>query len=391
MATHAKYSRSWHLWQQFLTKIPTDDIYLVSFTQNQRNTIISVFLDTVKNGEFNKQGRPVQGNTARQTTDHVCKIIESCGWPDPRVNTAGKVCIQITRQLRTYKSNDPATHHQKAIPPEVYRWLLRHANGPRQQARAHLLAGALFFAMRSCEYTKTRRVNEQKTRAIRAKDIVFRNEAEIIPHNDPRIFIAETVVITFNKQKNGIVDDSISADSSNDMDLCPVKHWATTISRLRSYPNYSDAWPVYCYFDPNTNKMTSISSTEIFDDIKAAVDAIGEKTLGFTSKDVGTHSNRSGFAMMLYLSGYPILTIMLLGRWLSNAFLRYIEKQVHEFSKGVSQKMLTHNTFYNIPVRPWTNTDTANSQSAGRFIRPVQRQIIGQHQHFGSLRDAHRS
>ena len=68
---------------------------------------------------------------------------------------------------------------------------------------------------------------------------------------------------------------------------------------------------------------------------------------------------------------------MLLGRWLSDAFLRYIEKQVKEFSKGASQKMLTHNTFYNIPLRPWTQTDTANSLSAGKYHQPARNNIFG--------------
>ena len=377
MATHAKYDRSWRIWTEFLSKIPTDDHYLSNFTQNQRNTIISVFMDTVKNGEFNRNKSPVKGPTARTTADNVSKIIESCGWPDPRLNNGGKTCIQFTRQGKGYKTTDGPTKHQKALPPEVYRWWIRHAEHPREKARAELLAGALFFAMRSCEYTKTNS-KDQKTRPIRPIDITFRIGAEVIDHNNQRKYLADNVEITFRVQKNGVIEDQILQWHSNDKELCPVKHWASTIDRLRSYPNYDEKWPVYYFFDPNTKKATNITSEEISTDIKAAVDAIGPNTLGFTSKDVGTHSNRAGFAMMMYLSGRPVYTIMLLGRWLSDAFLRYIEKQIKEFSKGASKKMLTHNTFYNIPLRQWTETDTTHSQSAGRYHRPVRRQIFGQ-------------
>jgi len=45
-------------------------------------------------------------------------------------------------------------------------------------------------------------------------------------------------------------------------------------------------------------------------------------------------------------------TIMLVGRWNSDAFLAYIEKQVREFTKGVSTRMLQNNTFYNTPPSP---------------------------------------
>jgi hypothetical protein len=53
--------------------------------------------------------------------------------------------------------------------------------------------------------------------------------------------------------------------------------------------------------------------------------------------------------MAMYLAGVPVYTIMLLGRWSSDAFLRYIRKQVKEFSAGVSSKMLTHDNFFSIP------------------------------------------
>lgn len=332
-------------------------------------------MDSVKNGEFTKHNNPVKSATARQAADYVATIIETSGWPDPRVTNNGKTCILFKRQLRHYKTSDGPTKHQKALPPEVYRWWIRHASQPREKARAHLLAGALFFAMRSCEYSKTQH-KQQKTNPIRPCDITFRIGPEIIPHHDNRILIAETVEITFRVQKNGVVEDQILQWSTNDKELCPIKHWAYTIIRLQNYPNYSPEWPVYHYYDYTTKKHSNITSNEIFTDIRAAVDAIGPHTLGFTSKEVGTHSNRAAFAMMMYLAGRPIYTIMLLGRWLSDAFLRYIEKQIKEFSKDASKKMLSNNTFYNIPLSAWTNTDTANSLSAGRYHRPT-RKIYG--------------
>jgi hypothetical protein len=42
-------------------------------------------------------------------------------------------------------------------------------------------------------------------------------------------------------------------------------------------------------------------------------------------------------------------TIMLIGRWSSDAFLRYIQKQVEQFSQDVAKKMLMHQSFRMIP------------------------------------------
>ena len=181
--------------------------------------------------------------------------------------------------------------------------------------------------------------------------------------------------------------DQVIQQQSNDSELDPIQHWAQTTTRLCSYPNYDPTWPVYHFYNFETKRHSDISSNEILDDIRTTVDAIGPDILGFTSKDVETHSNRSGCAMMMYLAGTPIYTIMLIGKWLSDAFLRYIEKQIKEFTVGVIEKMLLCNTFYNIPLRPWTATDTANLRSAAQFYRP-SRNIFGSN---GSLRSQLRS
>jgi hypothetical protein len=44
--------------------------------------------------------------------------------------------------------------------------------------------------------------------------------------------------------------------------------------------------------------------------------------------------------MAMYLASVPVYTIMLIGRWSSDAFLCYIRKQVKLFSKHVAKQML---------------------------------------------------
>jgi hypothetical protein len=53
--------------------------------------------------------------------------------------------------------------------------------------------------------------------------------------------------------------------------------------------------------------------------------------------------------MAMYLGECAVYTIMLIGRWSSDAFLRYIHKQVMEFSQNVAKKMLTYQNFCHIP------------------------------------------
>ena len=316
--------------------------------------------------------------------------IVASGGEDPRLDNSGKVSLLIDRQIRSYKKVDPTTRHQKAIPPEVYRFILRNSKGnPRALARAQTLCANLFTGSRSCEYSKTQRHEEKVTRTLRPCDIEFRLNGRIIPHSHPQLHKSEYVIITFGPQKSDLHrDEAIPVEKTDDPELNASWHWAFTIRRLMSYPGYDPTWPIYTYYDFEKKRFSDLRSYEYLSDIRAAVDAIGYEVLGFTSEDVGTHSNRGAFAMMMYLSGVPVFTIMKLGRWLSDAFLKYIEQQVLTFSQGVSKKMLHSNTFFNFPVKAHLPKDKSRSNhSIGHHSQSARYQIYGRHQ---SLRDRFR-
>jgi hypothetical protein len=116
------------------------------------------------------------------------------------------------------------------------------------------------------------------------------------------------------------------------------------------------------------NKIHKITGSQLLRQIRLAVSAIGKDILGFSPNNLGLHSARSGAAMAMYLAGVPIYTIMLLGRWSSDAFLCYICKQVKEFSNGISKKMLTHDKFFLIPNtnadKPRTNNKSSNHSTS---------------------------
>jgi hypothetical protein len=53
--------------------------------------------------------------------------------------------------------------------------------------------------------------------------------------------------------------------------------------------------------------------------------------------------------MAMYLASVPVYTIMLIGRWSSDALLRYIRRQVQEFSSGVAARMIISSDYFTIP------------------------------------------
>lgn len=95
-------------------------------------------------------------------------------------------------------------------------------------------------------------------------------------------------------------------------------------------------------------KIKFVSSKEACRKLREAAAFIGSARLGFEPNEMGTHSIRSGAAMSMYLAGVPTFTIMLIGRWSSDAFLLYIRKQVREFSRGIAPRMLLTNEYYSV-------------------------------------------
>jgi hypothetical protein len=83
----------------------------------------------------------------------------------------------------------------------------------------------------------------------------------------------------------------------------------------------------------------------------------GSTRLGFEPHEIGIHSLRLGAAMELYIREISIYTIMLTGRWSSNAFLCYIKKQVN--NSYVANMILTFWSFNHIPdIAPkWISGD----------------------------------
>ena len=83
--------------------------------------------------------------------------------------------------------------------------------------------------------------------------------------------------------------------------------------------------------------------------LQATVDTMGDFNLGFSSKDIGTHSIRSGGAMALCLTKTEVYTIKLLVRWKSDSFMKYLRKQVQQFLSDISTRMIENEHFNHVP------------------------------------------
>ena len=129
--------------------------------------------------------------------------------------------------------------------------------------------------------------------------------------------------------------------------LCPIRSWASVVGRIQSYPGANDDTPVSAVW--NNDRIEHISSKQVIASLRMAAKAIGEEKLGFKIEDIGTHSIRSGAAMQMFLGESPVYVIMMIGILSSDAFLKYIRKQVEQFSHNVSRRMLRFEFVRHVP------------------------------------------
>lgn len=86
--------------------------------------------------------------------------------------------LAINRQIKGYINEDPAVQHQKCLPIGVFRKLWSNRASQLTTAIGQLAVGALFFGMRSCEYSCV--IGDRNTKLLQVKDIrFFRGRKEI--------------------------------------------------------------------------------------------------------------------------------------------------------------------------------------------------------------------
>ena len=347
--THSKQALAWSRYKTYLQSIGIiEDWYLDNFTKHQKHKILSAFGTAIRDGRFSKQNKPNKSGSVRSAIDHVAQTYKLAHRPDPRLDTDAKFAFILQRQIRSYKNSDNPETQQVAVTGSILREFYKLSISKVDKALCQLFIGAFFFAMRSCEYLKVS--GTRKTKLLKIENIRFFKGKRLIHHKDKGLHKADSISITFECQKRDTKNDVITHHCTPDDLLCPVKIWSRIVKRLMSYPSTNPETKVNTFMKDD-GSLYEFSGPELLSRLRRAAQSLGQDNLGFHHNQIGLHSARSGAAMAMYLAGVPVVTIMLLGRWSSDAFLRYIRKQVQEFSTGVSAQMIQRENFFTVPLQ----------------------------------------
>ena len=325
------------------------------------------FANETRNNRLGKTSRNfLRGSTVETAIANVVSIFKENHRPDPTTDTFVNRILPLRRQLRGYKDQDLPPKRQCCLPLTVFKMMSRNANTTLKRAISELAHGALAFAMRSCKYSSVDGLSNEdsrKTKLLRIRNIRFFEGVREIRRDCHRLTeLANSVQVTFEFQKNRTKFESIAMRKIDGL-TCPVKTWASIVQRVLSYPRGNKDSPVNLL--RVGRQYRQITATEIRNTLRETVKTLGESNLGIKSCDIGTHSIRSTFAMLLYSHGIEKTTIMKLDRWKSDAVISYICANVAGFGKHASLALRSDpgSDFVNFPrFQPSINRNTRTSK-----------------------------
>ena len=164
--------------------------------------------------------------------------------------------------------------------------------------------------------------------------------------NDENCRKITAATLTFSDQKSGVCGEQIGHRATNDPLFCPCQVLARIARHLRQH-RAPPLTPIYTYYNKRDNRSKTTSTVTpqfITNGLRYAAKDL-QKTTGIDPALVSVRGLRPGGATALLCAGVDTSTIQLLGRWRSEAMLRYLGVAATTVTHQHSQAMLDHGDF----------------------------------------------
>ena len=282
--------------------------------------------------------------------------ITDLGEPDPRKSSPSsdrnhpllaaffKACRdQDSPSTRSYPANISILDH-------LYQVLdLDHpSDGTLNRHTIDLIIVAFYWLLRPAEYLESTDP-DARSQAFLFRDITFTINGRAYPGptaplNDAEALNSITMAtLTFTDQKNAVRGEQVGHRPNSHPLLCPVKALGRIAQRLQRSNAPPDA-PLHQHFNPLHQRWYSVKPQHVTNALRHSAAALSHST-GIDPFLLSARSLRPGGATSLLCANIDPDAIRLLGRWKSDAMLRYLRIQAHTQSAHYSQRMLDHGAF----------------------------------------------
>jgi len=339
------HDNHWTRWTDFLYEHQLDP-----FNITDPVPLLQIFGQRYRDGRIAPQGHVVKSRTVEDAIRAVAQKYTSLGTDDPRLNNHGKTDFRLLRQLRSYKKVDKPPIRVKPVPILLVTYLLNVAYNihptTTSKAVADLITIAFFFLLRPGEYTGTTTDDQP----FLLRDVHLHLGQKQLNYNTSTIAeieAATAVTYVFTTQKNGICNKVISHSRSDDLLCCPVR---ATIRRILHHRRHNTALdkPLASFYSPN-GKLIRIKADDVTKAIKAAA-THHFHTTGISANELSARSLRVGGAMAMLNGNIDFDVIQMLGRWHSDAMMRYLHLQAQPIQQRMARTMFNKGNYSFLPT-----------------------------------------
>jgi hypothetical protein len=291
--------------------------------------------------------------------------IANLGQPDPRkqVHTGGSASTLhplLTAFLKALRNEDDPESRAYPANITIIRAVIDALNTEDAEygiANAHiidLVIVAFYWLLRPAEYLDS--AAEGRSQAFLFQDIHLTIDGTVYhapsaPLHDARdVARISYASLTFADQKNAVKGEQVGHRATNDPILCPAKALGRITLRFLAQTAAPET-PINHYFNPHPNHRAWYTTppAHITNALRHAAKSIEDDT-GVPFHLVSARSLRPGGATALLCAGIDKDAVQLLGRWKSDAMLRYLRIQAASIAHNYAQQMLDHGSYTFVPA-----------------------------------------
>lgn len=338
------HDKHWERWDTFCVEHKLDP-----FLRNHADPlpILQVFGQRYRDGRIAPSGRTVRAQTVEDALRAVGQKCTSVGAKDIRKDCSGSTDFRLRRQIRSYKRLDGPPSRVKPLPITIIMYILHQAhrkyhNLHDRKALADIITIAFYFLLRPGEYTGT----TSDDAPFRLNDItLYLGQRPLNTLTAPlhEIQAATAVGYMFTTQKNGIKGEKLLHSRSGNPWCCPVYATTRQVLHLRAH-NATAATPIASYYSPKHKKLLPIKAKDVTEVLRTAA-AVNQRDTGLHPKEISARSLRAGGAMALLCGKIDDNLIKLLGRWHSDAMIRYLHVQAEPLMRHFAKAMFNNGAY----------------------------------------------
>ena len=300
-------------------------------------------------------GKPVRADTVDKALLAVGQGITHLGQPDPR-KLAGSdklhpLLTSFLKALRDEDGPDTRTYPANITILEGMPDALDFEDRDWGAFNAHvadLAIVAFYWLLRPAEYCYSAS-EEARSQAFLLGHVHLTIDSTVYPAlkaplNDENVLSRITHAnLEFSDQKNAVKGERVGHKPTNHPWLCPAKALGRICRRLVRAGATAHT-PIHRFYNTNRQKWFDTKPEFITNALRHSATALQHIT-GIDPSCISARSLRPGGATALLCANIDKDAIQLLGRWKSDAMLRYLRIQAATHAHNYAQRMLDHGKY----------------------------------------------